>query len=193
MNLDNALKIPGWMEPPELTWLAEQAATHTRILEVGSFLGRSTRALADNTPGIVFSVDLWNFTPELVKAYLANGGGSGVFSSYRQHLADVIGSKVIPILMPSVSASQIFPTPIFDMIFIDGAHDFYSVLADIACWAKCLTAGGLLCGHDLDWESVNAAVSSLAPKAHNVPDTSIWYTTLDRPVIIPDSERLPNS
>lgn len=168
------------MEEPELTWLAEQAQAHSRILEVGSFLGRSTRALADNTPGMVFSVDLWNFTPELVKAYLAKGGGGGAFGLYQQHLDDVLGSKVIPLQMPSASASQIFPVPVFDMIFIDGAHDFYSALTDIACWGKCLKQGGLLCGHDIDWDSVRLAVSSLIPSYHTVPDTAIWYCNLSQ-------------
>jgi predicted O-methyltransferase YrrM len=183
MTLDKALAIPGWMSEPELVWLAEQAQTHARIVEVGSFLGRSTRVLADNTSGLVFSVDIWNFFPELVKAYLANNGGTGAFSLYQHHLADVLGSKVIPIQLPSVSASQIFPVPVFDMVFIDGAHDFYSVLADISCWGKTLKAGGLLCGHDLDWESVNAAVSSLVPKAKNPPNTSIWHATLEKEIV----------
>src|SRR5258708_38660332 len=47
------------MSEAELTWLAEQAACHKVIVEVGSYLGRSTRALGDHTTGIVYAIDDW--------------------------------------------------------------------------------------------------------------------------------------
>ena len=59
LKLDKALSIPGWMTVTEFCWLAEQATKHLRIVEIGSYLGRSTRALADNTPGWVLAVDDW--------------------------------------------------------------------------------------------------------------------------------------
>ena len=45
------------MSLEELTWLATTAQNCKYILEVGSYLGRSCRALAENTPGYVVSVD----------------------------------------------------------------------------------------------------------------------------------------
>lgn len=59
-NLQNALKIGGWMEPNELEWIAEVASKSSNILELGSFLGRSTRVMCDNTSGFVTAVDLWS-------------------------------------------------------------------------------------------------------------------------------------
>src|SRR5579864_3315474 len=62
VDISRALTVNGWMSPPELEWLAEQAQKHRHIVEVGSWLGRSTRAMADNTTGLIFAVDTWKGT-----------------------------------------------------------------------------------------------------------------------------------
>jgi len=55
-NIQKALAIQGWMSEPELTWLAEQAQQSQVIVEVGSHVGRSIRALADNTQETLIAV-----------------------------------------------------------------------------------------------------------------------------------------
>ena len=52
ISLRRAKKISGWISGPELLWLAQQAQYHSVIIEIGSWKGRSTRALGDYTPGI---------------------------------------------------------------------------------------------------------------------------------------------
>lgn len=184
-DISRALKIPGWMEPEELEWLAAQAQVKVAILEVGSFLGRSTRALADNTPGTVHAVDMWLGSPEILRQYSKLGGPAGVFELFRVNTQDLLGTKLFPVMTPSASASQIFPIPLFDMIFLDGAHDFYSVLADISNWSKCLKAGGLLCGHDYKdaFPGVKLAVDSLIPNRHLLEGQSIWWATLEKEIV----------
>jgi hypothetical protein len=54
-----AQSIFGWMPDRELDWLSKQAAVYTNIVEIGSFMGRSTRALAEATRGTVTAVDTW--------------------------------------------------------------------------------------------------------------------------------------
>src|ERR1017187_3971395 len=75
MQLTRARTIFGWMLDNELQWLAEQASTHRNILEVGSFMGRSTRALADNTLGTVTAVDTWAGSDEAEHKKLLEGHG----------------------------------------------------------------------------------------------------------------------
>src|SRR5262245_42246367 len=58
--LERALAIEGWMAPRELFWLAEIAQNSDNIIEIGSYKGRSTRALCDNARGKVTAVDPWS-------------------------------------------------------------------------------------------------------------------------------------
>jgi len=60
LDLARARAITGWMADDELLWLARVARGCQRIVEVGSYQGRSTRALADHCPGVVFCVDTCN-------------------------------------------------------------------------------------------------------------------------------------
>ncbi len=177
--------LKGWMANKELYWLAEQAQKHTNILEIGSYHWRSTRALADNTKGVVHAVDTWRGSEE-------HQGLPDNVNSYKQfciNLQDLLAGpayKVRPLVMDSVKAAQHFNGDKFDMIFIDGAHDYDSVKADIAAWKPHLADGGLLCGHDYGTVfseiadgskfGVTKAVDELLPNVKRGPHT-LWYVT----------------
>ena len=64
-----------------------------------------------------------------------------------------------------------------DMVFIDAAHDYDSVVRDIGTARRLLVPGGLLCGHDYggSWPGVVQAVNELVPSKGVV--NSIWYAT----------------
>ena len=59
MNIERALQIPGMMSEEELVYLAELASDRECIVEIGSWMGRSARAMADNTKGKMYCVDTW--------------------------------------------------------------------------------------------------------------------------------------
>ena len=154
LKLDKALAIPGWMSLPEICWLAKSATEHSRILEIGSYLGRSTRALADNTPGVVLALDDWQgprdaeHEDNLFAKFTENMQGAN-YAAYVVNHADGIymleGQKV------------------FDMIFLDGSHEYEDVKRDIEKWLPCLMPGGLICGHDYsnEYPTVKRAVTEI--------------------------------
>lgn len=174
--------IPGWMTPAELTWLAEQASQHNRIVEIGSFLGRSTKTLAQHTPGIVFAVDTWLGSPELTKVFFKHGGPQGVWDSFIENTKELLGTKIIPIGAFSTTAAAMFAYNVFDMIFIDASHDSASLTQDIKVWSQLLVNGGLLCGHDYGEAAfeVHDVVDKLLPDRQLVPGTSIWFDIVTR-------------
>jgi len=178
IDISKALTIPGWMTPRELAWLAMQATQHERIVEIGSYQGRSTRALADNTPGTVYAVDLWALGPwvneiDWMAAKFAECGPEFVYEAFQQNLSPHIETgKVVPIRSTSSDAAVDLHDQFFDMIFIDGAHDYDSVVRDIILWSPMAT--GLLCGHDYDHVAVQRAVKMLVPDHIVIEGTTLW-------------------
>lgn len=175
LRLEKARKLEGWMTETELVWLAQQAAFRQKIVELGSFLGRSTRALADNTPGIVWAVDDWmgprdfgEWEPEV---------SAGVFPGFMENMSDLIQSgKVLPVKRKHEHL-DVSSLPIPDMVFLDGHHTYEATKREILRWQDRLLPGGLLCGHDANWATVDQAVKEALPGAQVAPGTQIWYAT----------------
>lgn len=161
------------MLPEEMEWLAFEASRHERIVEIGCYMGRSTRALGDNAKGTVWAVDHWNGPKEIEPS---PHPPEILFPSFCENLKDLIDAqKVIPMRMDSLDAAKRLTLldASFDMVFIDGSHDLDSVWADIKAWSKLLVHGGLLCGHDAEWAGVRQARQRLLPP-HMAGVGGIW-------------------
>lgn len=179
VDISKALTIEGWMLPEELTWLAEMAsAARLPIVEIGSWMGRSTRALADNSRVQVYAVDTWRGDAATQK-YLEDKPDDWLFTEFRKNIRDRIqAGDVVPMRQSSRMAAMFFENTGFkaDMVFIDGAHDYESVKADIFNWRPFVSPTGILCGHDWGNEGVHQALAELLPNAMRVtqPIGSIW-------------------
>lgn len=150
----------GWMAPAELDWLAKQAAKMATIVEVGSLHGRSSFALASACPGRVYCIDPFE-------------GGS--WESWKTSVASVL-LNAIGVMGYSPSAGKLIHESI-DMVFLDGAHDRDSVVADIDYWWR--RTNRLLCGHDYGHEGypdVAAVVDErFGAQVQTVEGTYLWY------------------
>lgn len=188
VNVLRALEISGWMTHDELAWLATEAsrATVKRIVEIGSWMGRSTRAFADNIQpgGVVYAVDTWNGSPEHRAAGMDKLPEDWVYDQFRANMKD--RPNVVPLRKPSIEAvKDIVPIAGWngdglDLVFIDGDHSYESVKQDIASWRPFLRPGAVLCGHDyghLEYTGVKQAVDELVPGA-KLGAGSIWYDVM---------------
>jgi hypothetical protein len=61
----------------------------------------------------------------------------------------------------SVDAARRFKNRSIDFIFIDAAHDYDNVTADIAAWMPKVKAGGIMAGHDYDADYINGVVKAV--------------------------------
>jgi predicted O-methyltransferase YrrM len=175
-----AINVPGFMQPYELHWLAENASNRNVVLEVGSWKGRSTKAMALVCPGTVYAVDHWDGSKDersTTHSEVLVLGVDGLFNLFKANLADEIKSnKVIPIREDSQAAAIRLEKERglrwVDMVFIDGEHTYEAVKKDIISWMPFVVPGGLLCGHDyFDSPDVRKAVTELIP---NRIENSIW-------------------
>lgn len=182
MTITRALETPGFMAELELSYLAELASRSNLIVEIGTWRGRSARALADNTPGKLFCVDTWADNaygavfPEDASDLCQHK--DWLWNEFNKNLGDVMICKVTPYRMQSVEAAALLGSTQFDMIFIDAGHNYEDVVADINAWRPLLREGGVLCGHDYaDYHpGVVRAVDELVPRFRVVG--TIWTTDL---------------
>lgn len=132
------------------------------VIEVGSWLGQSTRYIADLLPsgGKVYAIDHW-------KGSIEHLAWPGLNRLYGQFLSNAVHAgltdKIIPIRMESLEAAKALSVQA-DLIYIDASHDTDNVIADIMAWYPRLKADGLMCGDDWTWDSVRVAVETCAPR-----------------------------
>jgi len=109
------------------------------VIEVGSWLGCSTRHIASILPddGLVYAVDTWEGSVE----YAVNNNFSGMLPTlYQQFLNNVVHAKlihkIIPIKKHSLDAANIlFAGQVkADLVYIDAAHDTESVYRDLVTY-----------------------------------------------------------
>lgn len=162
VTIDKALSIQGWMLQAELLWLAQEARKHTCIVEIGSFHGRSTAALAANVAdgGHVHAIDDFH-GPRDERCQLTQTEREAIYGEFKKNMAQY-GDRVMVMRCDHKVAVDAFasanryvgcrPT----MVFIDGSHEFEDVCRDIRDWLPMVSRPGVICGHD--WDSSNHGV-----------------------------------
>ena len=131
-------EVRGWLSEAEGRKLAD-LARGKRVLEIGSFCGRSTICMAQ-TAEQVCCIDPMDgrATPEVGNTedeFWAN------LSRYGVHRKVVLVKDTTPFV-------EFSARPAYDLVFIDGAHDYESVKTDINVARQVLKTGGLLVFHD---------------------------------------------
>jgi hypothetical protein len=143
--------IPGWSLPGEFEALARYASgCPGPWVEVGSYCGRSTLALAEVSDGrTVFAVDPHQGNPEMWPGrechhpdVWANENGS--LTVLLDTVADY--DNVIPVVGPGERFAETGVRPGF--VFIDADHDYLPCLQDFLTWSELLVNGGVICLHD---------------------------------------------
>lgn len=182
IDIGPALAITGWMSHRELTWLAQQASRAKTIIEIGSFQGRSTRALADHCPGIVYAIDPWSDyrnDDDSQARWIHNHGGSweDIHAAFERNLAQHIATgRVVPLRMHSADALALLPIRKGDLVFIDGDHRYEACRRDIQLYGSLVRPGGILAGHDYShksWPGVARAVDEQLGRVGRCD--SIWW------------------
>lgn len=175
------------MEPDELEWLAQIASVATHLVEVGSWKGRSARALADHTDGTVYVVDNWCDVSERRDArgeeWRARGA-SAIEEDWHANLADHLTSGKVRLFRGqsvAMAAAIQLATGGVDFVFIDADHAREGVRRDLKAYAAIVKPGGILAGHDYTTKThpgVKEAVDQAYGERVNQGPGSIWWVRL---------------
>lgn len=148
----------GWfMNGPQIRAILKE--TRPKIgIEVGSWLGLSTRDIALNMPedAILYAVDTWLGSQELV--HIQDPRLPYLYQLFLSNVKQTgLTNKIIPVRMTSLEAARALNVKA-DFIYIDASHDEENVYKDICAWADHLNEDGVLCGDDWGWQSVQRGV-----------------------------------
>ena len=164
-------KIPGWFNYSETyDIIVDQIPEDGKIVEIGSFYGRSTHYLATSLFNAnklnvtIYCVDTFQGSSEHVNLKLPQD-----FSQiFRDNLEYYINrDMVIPMQGRSDDTKilEVFEEASIDYIMVDGAHEYEPVMDDITNWFPKLKKTGVMFGDDYGLEAVRQATRDALPKA----------------------------
>ena len=137
-------------------------------VEVGSYAGLTSRAIADAVPGKLYCVDTWagSLGVDYVNDLYGEHGGDGVFRTFCKNMGRRLFTTVFPLRGESALWAGVFPRKV-DFLFLDAGHEYEDVLADLRAWSRVVRPGGLVACHDFVSEmhpGVARAVLEFAPR-----------------------------
>ena len=185
-TMDEALALAadadGWMTEAQgrrLYAAASRCPPHGRIVEIGSFRGRSTIVLAAAGPAGAEVV--------AIDPHAGNDRGPGEIDGYAAEAASDrdafvanlqragVADRVRHVALFSDAAHAEVSDPI-DVLYIDGAHRYAPARADIRAWGHRVADGGTLLIHD----SFSSVGVTLAILRELVPGRRFRYVGRDR-------------
>ena len=149
---DIGQNIDGFVSEGELEWLYEQALKMETIVEIGSWMGKSTYALCTGCKGKVYAVDHFRGS---VEHYYRMRTGLDLYGIFMNNMKEFTNLEVFKMTSEEASKSKLIPEFV-DMVFIDGSHDYNSVISDFRLWYPRVKK--LFCGHDYAQDGVPMAL-----------------------------------
>lgn len=148
----NWLNIEGWLTPEEGAVL-RQYARGKKVLELGSYCGRSTVCMAE-VAELVVSVD-----HHLGDEWTRGAGGRAITEWVFQ--ANIAGLPVVPLKGDIEKVRQFLPAFYFDLVFIDSGHGVKDVQRDLTIAFEARNDTGIILLHDWNFPEVKAGAGDL--------------------------------
>ena len=174
------------------------------VLEIGSWLGASAlgwhkAATKLGQTSKIYCIDTWLGSPEhFLETHGKEWGKDKLLISERGpqffegFLSNIhrwgCGDSIVPMRADSQSALKYLSAnkALFDVIYVDGAHDEISVYMDITLSFQVLQKGGIICGDDFGWPSVRTGLF-LAISDNSVPNLKVMFNGPDFVIISPEN------
>jgi beta-1,4-mannosyl-glycoprotein beta-1,4-N-acetylglucosaminyltransferase len=178
-----AERVEGFFDSGDFEYyrkVVAQAQSGNHFVEVGSYKGRSSAymaveiALSGKT--IRFDcVDTWAGSEEHQAGELfedADVVNNRLYDVFLKNMEPVNGYYT-PVRATSLEAAKLYGDNSLDMVFIDAAHDYENVLADIIAWSPKVKSDGIISGHDWHHPPIKQAVAETLGEVNSIG--SCWY------------------
>jgi hypothetical protein len=161
--------VEGWCDFRDFyTAIAGKLQKDDVFVEVGAWKGQSIIHLAQRLQDQEKPVKLL-----AVDTFLGDDdtGKADVFDQFEGNvIAANCDDMIAPLAWTSVQAAMDIEDASLAGVFIDAAHDYDSVSADLKAWLPKVKEGGIFAGHDIDSPNVQRALD----------DAGIQYVTVGR-------------
>ena len=184
LNIDgHVIDLQGWMCPnfeKVFAGHADAAGPAPLVIEVGTWKGKSAITMASARPdATIVTVDTWLGAPEFWTWGIddpTRGASMGfengfprVFYTFTKNVKSCgLADRICPLPLSSVQAAEVlrFHGVRADIVYLDAAHEYEQVAADIEAYWPLLKAGGAMFGDDYspEWAGVVRAVDEHAAR-----------------------------
>jgi len=171
--VDRISSIEGWTYLDEAWALHEAVRCYPgcealRVVEIGSWKGRSTIALAmglrSRGSGRVYAIDPHTGSREHIEAY----GSVDTFQAFLNNIKTAgVADLVDPIRSTSHEARPRFADDSVNVLFVDGSHEYRDVITDIHDWTPTLLDGSVVAFNDPLMPGVYQALREAVLIAHS--------------------------
>jgi len=172
-ELDFLMSIDGQISCPEakkLMELAKSTPPETVIVEIGSYRGRSTIALAfgsrEGNGNRVYAID-----PHSKFLGILGGtfGPSDQANFYDNIVSAKVGEIVCSVSLPSLAAARSWSDRNVSLLWVDGDHSYKAVREDFEAWKSFVIRGGIVAFHDNSVPGVQTLIQELSCAKHIAP------------------------
>ncbi len=130
----------------------ENNSDGAHFVEIGSWKGRSASYMCveiiNSGKKIQFDcVDPWTGTSDDEHGFDSDYQNKTLFQAFTNNMKPV-EEHYNAIKLQSIEAAKLYKDESLDFVFIDGAHDYENVKADILAWLPKVKTGKILSGHD---------------------------------------------
>lgn len=145
-----------------------------RIIEIGSWEGKSTIAMANASWRCVHAVDTWLGCATDESGQLA--AQRDVHAQWAANIAEATAGNVAEHWMDWRDYRATDETPIA-LLFIDAEHTYDEVTSTIDAFRPLMSPGGIICGDDWYLPEVARAVTDRLPSANH--EHAVWWATIE--------------
>lgn len=157
-----------------------RALGRPRVVEVGSWLGRTALAMVEAGAESVHCVDTWRGTRDPADETFEHAnlrGRDELLRAFCLNVGQCLGRTIFPYIGSSRFWAECWPWRA-DLVFLDADHSYEATRNAIAAWQPIVNHGGVICGHDFSdaWPGVKRAVSESGP--FKVMGECVWARQL---------------